>query len=229
MIVGLSATSRGPIVNGSRTRLSWACTRHWSAMDGSEDIDAPSATLGPSQERTDEQLATAAALGDRDAFAQIVLRCAPGMNRYALGMLDADFQAAEDAVQEALAKAWVALPNFRGQSSLQTWLFRITANEVLAARRRRRPLSVDDELLSTVPARRDQDPEQVATARELREALHQALAELPWRQRAAWLLREVEDMPYAQIAKVLDTNETVVRGQLHRARRTLSVRMQQWR
>lgn len=198
-------------------------------MDGSEDIDAPSATFGPPQERTDEQLAAAAALGDRDAFAQIVLRCGPGMNRYALGMLDADFQAAEDAVQEALAKAWVALPGFRGQSSLRTWLFRITANEVLAARRRRRPLSVDDELLSTVPSPLNHDPEQVATARELREALNQALAELPWRQRAAWLLREVEDMPYAQIARVLDTNETVVRGQLHRARRTLSVRMEQWR
>lgn len=144
-------------------------------------------------------------------------------------MLDADFQAAEDAVQEALAKAWIALPGFRGQSSLRTWLFRITANEVLAARRRRRPLSVDDGLLSTAPAPRGHEPEQVATARELRDALNTALAELPWRQRAAWLLREVEDMPYAQIARVLDTNETVVRGQLHRARRTLSIRMEQWR
>ena len=63
----------------------------------------------------------------------------------------------------------------------------------------------------------------------MRDALNSALAELPWRQRAAWLLREVEGMPYAQIARVLDTNETVVRGQLHRARRTLSVRMEQWR
>ena len=144
-------------------------------------------------------------------------------------MLDADFQAAEDAVQEALAKAWIALPDFRGQSSLRTWLFRVTANEVLAARRRRRPLSVDDGLLSTAPAPHGQEPHQVATTRELRDALNQALAELPWRQRAAWLLQEVENMPYAQIAKILDTNETVVRGQLHRARRTLSIRMEQWR
>lgn len=151
------------------------------------------------------------------------------MHRYAVGMLDADFHAAEDAVQEALAKAWVALPKFRGQSSLRTWLFRITAHEVLAARRRRRPISVDDALLETVPAQRGGQPEQVATAQELRDDLNDALSELPWRQRAAWLLREVEGMPYAQIAKVLDTNETVVRGQLHRARRTLSVRMKQWR
>ena len=198
-------------------------------MDGSVGIDERSAKFTPSTERTDEQLATAAALGDRDAFAQIVMRCAPGMHRYALGMLDTDFHAAEDAVQEALAKAWVALPGFRGQSSLRTWLFRITANEVLAARRRRRPLSVDDWSLNTVAASAHHNPEQIATARELRDAMNQALAELPWRQRAAWLLREVEDMPYAQIARVLDTSETVVRGQLHRARRTLAVRMEQWR
>ncbi|MBT9257743.1 sigma-70 family RNA polymerase sigma factor [Phycicoccus sp. MAQZ13P-2] len=195
----------------------------------SADIGASPRTPAPLPERTDEQLAASAALGDRDAFALIVQRCAPGMHRYAVGMLEADFQAAEDAVQGALAKAWVALPTFRGQSSLRTWLFRITANEVLAARRRRRPVSVDDGLIGTVRAPRGHEPEQVAATRELRDALNEALSELPWRQRAAWLLREVEHLPYSQIASVLGTNETVVRGQLHRARRTLAVRMEQWR
>lgn len=191
---------------------------------------APAAPLSqPTEDLSDHDLAVRAALGDRDAFAHIVIRCAPGMHRYAVGLLGGDFQAAEDAVQEALAKAWVALPGFRGQSSLRTWLFRITANEVLAARRRRRPVSVDDGLLHTVPATRAQEPEHELTTKELAGALQVALAELPWRQRAAWLLREVEHMPYSHIAEVLQTNETVVRGQLHRARRTLAVRMEQWR
>jgi len=66
---------------------------------------------------SDADLAAAAALGDRDAFACIVHRCGPGMHRSALGMLEGDFQAAEDAVQEGLAKAWVALPD-SGDSQL---------------------------------------------------------------------------------------------------------------
>lgn len=178
---------------------------------------------------SDEALAIQAALGDREAFAQIVVRLGPGMHRYALTMLDNDFHGAEDAVQEALAKAWLALPRFRGESSLRTWLFRITANEVLSARRRRRPVSLDDGLLHSVPATPDEQPQSRLAERELVQALQEALAELPWRQRAAWILREVEQMPYAQIAVVLQTSETVVRGQLHRARRTLAVRMGQWR
>lgn len=184
---------------------------------------------GASDGLSDEALGVRAALGDRDAFAQIVLRCGPGMHRYALTMLDSDFHSAEDAVQEALTKAWLALPRFRGQSSLRTWLFRITANEVLSAQRRRRPVSVDDGLLQSVPSPAGEQPPARLAEQELLRALHEALAELPWRQRGAWLLREVEQMPYEQIATVLQTSETVVRGQLHRARRTLAVRMAQWR
>ena len=60
-------------------------------------------------------------------------------------------------------------------------------------------------------------------------ALNLALLELPWRQRASWLLRELEGFSYEEIARVLDTTPGVVRGQLHRARRTLATRMEQWR
>ena len=73
------------------------------------------------------------------------------------------------------------------------------------------------------------DPEQVVLSRELWETLSLALSELPWTQRAAWLLREQEYLSYAEIARVLDVSPTVVRGQLHRARRTLAIRMEQWR
>lgn len=177
----------------------------------------------------DAELTTAAALGDREAFAELVRRFGPGLHRYAVGMLAGDFHAAEDTVQESFAKAWAGLPRFRGESSVRTWLFRITANEVRAARRRRRPLAVDDSLLETLPAARGSEPEHDAAGHELAAALRDALSELPWRQRAAWMLREMEGMSYAQIATVLDTSETVVRGQLHRARSTLEIRMQQWR
>lgn len=174
-------------------------------------------------------LARRAALGDRSAFGEIFDRHAVAMFRYALRMLDGDEAAAEDAVSVALERAWVNLSGFRGEAALRTWLFRITANAVLAARRRRRPVVVDDALLSALPSSPALDPAQQVQDAQMLAALSLCLAELPWRQRACWLLREQEGMSYDDIAAVLDTSGTVVRGQLHRARATLAVRMQQWR
>ncbi len=150
------------------------------------------------------------------------------MYRYAVQMLDGSRQDAEDAVQIALIKAWQHLPGFRGEATLRTWLFTITSNEVYNARRRRHPQAVDDGLLA---GRADPsgDPAQKVVAGEIWVALELALSELPWRQRASWLLREFEDFSYEEIAAVLGTSVTVVRGQLHRARASLAVRMAQWR
>lgn len=177
---------------------------------------------------SDHELARQAAMGDRYAFAEIFDRHAGAMFRYAIHMLDGDTDEAEEAVQEALTQAWAHLPQFRGDSALRTWLFRITANCVLSARRSRRPIIADDWLLD-LPAGPATDPVAHTQHEELWAALHDALTELPWRQRASWLLRELEGLPYEEIADILDTTPTVIRGQLHRARRTLAARMAQWR
>jgi len=173
-------------------------------------------------------LARRAALGDRRAFAAIVHRHGAAMYRYAVQMLDGNPQDAEDVVQTALIKAWQALPGFRGEAALRTWLFTITSNEAYSARRRRHPKAVDDDLL-VGRADPDSDPSERAVEGEIWVALELALSELPWRQRASWLLREFEAFSYEEIAAVLDTSVTVVRGQLHRARASLAVRMAQWR
>ena len=140
-----------------------------------------------------------------------------------------DHADAEDAVQEGLIRAWRGIADFRGDATLRTWLLRIIARAALNTRRRRRPTPVDDALLSPRPAGPDSDPWQRLIDSELARALEAALAELPWRQRACWLLREVEGLGYQEIADILAANPTVVRGQLHRARRTLSERMVRWR
>ncbi|CAN5816481.1 sigma-70 family RNA polymerase sigma factor [soil metagenome] len=179
--------------------------------------------------RSDEILARRSGLGDRLAFAELVGRHGPALYRYAIRMLDGDHHAAEDAAQEALTKAWVHLGTFRGDSSAKTWLFRLVANECLSARRRRRPRPVTAQALNQVPAGQRSAPEQVTLAADLRKALDVALVELPWRQRASWILREVEQLSYVEIAEVLQTTPAVVRGQLHRARANLATRMEQWR
>lgn len=178
--------------------------------------------------RPDTALARAAGLGDRSAFAAICMRYGPQLFGYALRMLNGDAGDAEDAVQEALTNAWLHIDGFRGDASLKTWLYKITAHQVLNTRRRRRPIAVDDELLEPHggQARSTSDAQENG---ELWRALDAALAELPWRQRATWLLREMDGLSYAEIAQILDTTTTVVRGQLHRARATLAIRLEAWR
>jgi len=96
-------------------------------------------------------------------------------------------------------------------------------------RRRHRPVAVDHSLLSPVTGGTSGSPDDLRVNDELWAALDLALSELPWRQRASWLLREMEGLSYEEIARVLDTSTTVIRGQLHRARATLTVRLGQWR
>lgn len=177
----------------------------------------------------DAVLARRAGLGDRDAFTAIVLRHGPATFRYAMHMLDGNLQDAEDALQNAWTNVWLHLDDFRGDARLRTWLFTVTAHEVLALRRRRRPQLLDDDLVAATPADESLEPEHRAAERELHESLSLALSELPWRQRASWILRELDGLSYEEIATVLNTSPTVVRGQLHRARRTLATRMAQWR
>ena len=195
---------------------------------GSADQATPSVEVA-AQEPSDAALARRAGLGDEDAFARLFERHFQPSFRFALHMLNGEDDAAAEAAQNAWIKAWRNLPDFRGESRFQTWLLTIVSREVLHQGRRRAPVPVDDAVLevqaNTSPAG---DPADSSLGRELWETLAVALSELPWRQRACWLLREMDELSYEEIAQVLSTTPSVVRGQLHRARRSLASRMEQW-
>ncbi|NHA70139.1 RNA polymerase sigma factor [Phycicoccus flavus] len=188
----------------------------------------PSAACAPPPAPTrDEDLALvrAAALGDRVAFETVVDRHGPALTRYARRAVT-DPMDAEDLVQEALVSAWQSLDRFDGRSSLRTWLFGILVHKIGSARRRRRAVPVQDEVLDRPGPG---DPLQAASDGELRRALEAALATLPERQRAVWLLVQVEGLSQAEVASALRTTPDAVRGLLARARRSLAERMGQWR
>lgn len=193
-----------------------------------EDPGTPGAAPPP-ETLPDAVLARRAGMGDRAAFTVIFHRHGPAMFRYAVHMLDGDTVDAEDALQNAWTKAWTRIADFRGDAQLRTWLFTLTAHAVIDQRRRRRPVLVENTLLEPRPERTELGPAGQLDHQQLREALTLALTELPWRQRASWILRELEGLSYEEIAAVLGTSPTVVRGQLHRARAALAVRMEMWR
>ena len=146
---------------------------------------------------------------------------------------------AEDVVQETMLRAWRAFDRYDpGRASLRTWLYRIATNACLNALETRasRPLpsavgaAFDDpdapfapgfEVPWLVPF--PGDPESAAVERSrLRLALVAALQLLPARQRAALILREVLDMPAAEVAESLGMTTTAVNSALQRARRRLA-------
>lgn len=192
-------------------------------------------SIRPLEAATDAALARRSGLGDAEAFEELFGRLFASTFRYALHMLDGDDSLAQDATQEAWVKVWLHVGDFEGRSQVRTWVFTIVAREVMGLRRRRRPVVVDHDVLQGLEATRGEEwrlspsAEQGAVDADLWAALSLALGELPWRQRASWLLHVLEGLTYVEIAQVLDTTPTVVRGQLHRARRALEIRMEPWR
>src|SRR4051812_44388556 len=166
---------------------------------------------------------------------------------YCYRMLGSGFEA-EDAVQETMVKAWRGMDNFEGRSAVRSWMYRIATNvclDMLRSRQRRaRPMDfgpagttdtftgemrpesawvtpiADDAVLPL-----DGDPAELAEARDtIRLAFVTALQNLPARQRAVLLLREVLKWQASEVAELLDTSVASVNSALQRARATLADR-----
>ena len=166
--------------------------------------------------------------GDREAFDIIVQRYGPDMYRYATRLLGSDADAGE-AVQEAFVSAWRSIARFQGRSALRTWLFRLVHRRAVDLQRRRRPVPLADDVLAAYSPPAQSDPLQEVLNSSLVVAVEVALGELSEPQRAVWLLREVEEMSYAEIAETLSMTPDGVRGLLQRARARLSERLAAWK
>lgn len=176
----------------------------------------------------DRVLAAAARAGDEAAFESLVHRHGPPLYRYARRMTG-DTDAVYDIVQETFVAAWRQIANFRAESSVRTWLFAICARKVVDSHRVKKAIPIDDRLIEPIVADGRADPFAAASNNAFLEAMELALGELPPRQRAVWLLREVEQLTFPQIATILDSSPDGARGHHHRARTTLQQRLVQWR
>ncbi len=176
---------------------------------------------------SDENLVARARGGEVSAFGALVERYQDRIFNtcYRLCHRHAD---AEDLTQTVFLKAYEALPRFESRSGFFTWLYRIAVNLVLTQRRRtarHRPLSTDagDEdrpALRLVDESAD-GPEVSASDAEQLERLAAALRGLDEEFRVALVLRDIEQMDYAQIAEVLDVPVGTVKSRIHRGRMML--------
>ncbi|MFB7326746.1 RNA polymerase sigma factor [Streptomyces sp. NPDC001698] len=176
----------------------------------------------------DGLLAVWAAEGDEDAFAVLVRRHSRPLLGLACCMLG-NAQDAEEAVQDAFVSAWRRLPEYRHDAEFSTWMYRITVNRCLNSRRRR-PLPLPlDAVAEPATGGEWSSPARAAEEDAETAALTCALGELDAGQRVCWILRELQGLPYKEIAVVTQTSEQTVRGRLFRARRSLKEAMAPWR
>jgi RNA polymerase sigma-70 factor, ECF subfamily len=189
---------------------------------------ADDASEWDSDEVDDRALAASARAGDVEAFTELVRRHGPGLYRYARRMTR-DTDAVNDIVQETFVAAWRRIAEFRGDSGVRTWLFTICARKVVDSHRVKRAIPIDDRLIEPVSRDAGSNPFAVASNAAFLDAMEVALAELPARQRAVWVLREVEQLTFPQIGTILEMSADGARGHHHRARATLQQRLQQWR
>ena len=128
-----------------------------------------------------------------------------------------DHDDANDVLQNMLIKVWKALENFREDSQLYTWLYRIATNESLTfleQRKKRTTVSLSDvegNLSNKVIADKDFD------ANKLEWKLQLAIQQLPDKQKVVFNLRYYDEMPYEEMSRVLETSEGALKASYHHA------------
>lgn len=180
----------------------------------------------PLESFPDRTLADRAADGDVRAFEVLVRRHGPLMRVYASRVLGSNDEM-DDVVQESFITAWQQLPNLDNGGAVKSWLMRIVSRKSIdRVRARRRHVDID---LTDPPAPERESPHRLVEAESQAEALTRVLAELPEDQRRCWMLRELGECSYGDIADELELPVSTVRGLLARARKTLLHEMEEWR
>lgn len=149
--------------------------------------------------------------GEESAFTALAIKYREPIYRIARRMVHSH-EDASDVTQEVLIRVHRALPRFAGRAQLRTWLFRITVNLCLdfAARRSRDVLTGMSDLVETA-THRHEGPAEWAERRELGATVARAIDTLPPRQRAMVILRVYQDLPYADIGRVMGCAEGTVK------------------
>lgn len=176
------------------------------------------------------ELVGLAKAGQGEAFRVLMQRCNQRLFRTARSIVR-DEAEAEDVLQEAYARAYAALPGFRGEAGVLTWFTQITINEARGRLRKRRD-TVELAQVEAAQARAGlivafpggdplMDPEREAARAEARRLLEHAVDQLPEPFRLVFILREIEECSVEETAASLGLRPQTVKTRLHRARRLL--------
>jgi RNA polymerase sigma-70 factor, ECF subfamily len=164
----------------------------------------------------DRQLVRLVLAGQTDDFRALVDRHQQPIFRFAAKILGS-WEAAEDVMQEVFLAAFANLATYDSSRALfSTWLFTIARNRCINLLQQRQPLALNE--LDPIGDVMCTDP---IVSQELSRQLDRALAALPVEQRSAFVLAEIEELSYAEIARIEQTSLGTVKSRIHRAKQRL--------
>jgi RNA polymerase sigma-70 factor (ECF subfamily) len=175
------------------------------------------------QRDRERELVVRAKSGDRAAFTALVRAHQDEVYTLARRLVG-DPHLASDVAQEALIRAWRAIPKFRGDAKFSTWLYRITVNtswthKKRAGRHQTGPIDEYSDVAAPIDAAH---PEYAGEMQELRDHLREALDRLPDGQREVVVLKDIYGWSHADISDAMDITVTAAKVRLHRARARLA-------
>ncbi len=142
----------------------------------------------------------------KDHYAKVMRLC--------LGYMNGNEDLAKDLTQEVFLKAWQHLPNFRGNSTIETWIYRITVNTCLQELRKKKPVTLQPELIS--------EETSITKEAEIRfTAMYRCINTLSTENKSIILL-ELEEVPQQEIAAIIGIGHQAVRTRIHRIKQQLS-------
>lgn len=124
---------------------------------------------------------------------------------------------ADDLVQNSFVKIWHALPNFRGDSKLYTWLYRIATNEVLTFLKRKKLRNIISLTEISNQLENSIESDSFFNGDEIQKALFTAIIKLPDKQRLVFNLRYFEEMKYEEMSEILGTSVGALKASYHHA------------
>ena len=164
----------------------------------------------------DRELVGRVLAGKTDDFRVLVDRHQQSIFRFALGMLG-NREEAQDVTQEAFLAAFANLSSYDSSlAAFSTWLFTIARNRCINLLKQNRPIALNE--IDSIGEVTSVDP---IVMQELSQQLDRALAALPVEQRLAFVLAEIEELPYAEIARIERTSLGTVKSRIHRAKQRL--------
>ncbi len=189
---------------------------------------------------TDNRLVSEFIAGNDEAFTQLVTRYKDALTNY-LNMMVGDYDIAVDLCQETFLRVYRNINRYSNLYQFSTWMYRIATNlaidEMRYRKRRgqvfyrnvwgqRQPSDDSKPEFEITDSRRN--PRDEVLRKESSHVLEDAIRSLPEKYRTAFIMKEVQELPYETIAKVLNCSAGTIKSRLHRARELLQRKLEHY-
>ncbi len=209
---------------------------------GEKAIKSPGFDIGLNEDApaTDNSLVKEFVSGNDAAFTQLVTRYKDALTNY-INMMVGDYDIAVDLCQETFLRVYRNISRYSNLYQFSTWIYRIATNlaidEIRYRKRRGRVFyrnvwmqqkSADDKKAEFELTDIRRNPRDEVLRKESNQVVGDAIRSLPEKYRTAFIMKEVQELPYQTIAKVLKCSEGTIKSRLHRARELLQRKLERY-